>query len=154
MKKTNFILMSLVSIIIFQSNIFAQSASDLVGLWQPSEGTSYVKIEREGDKFYGKVVWLKEPKDEQGNEKTDKKNPDKSLRSRPVKGMRMLKDFVFDEKAKEWKSGNIYDPKSGSTYYSNIKYKGKNQIEVRGSLDQSGYIGRTDTWVRVEKKTK
>lgn len=146
--------MLLISIIAFQANILAQSADDLVGVWQPSEGTSYVKIEREGDKYYGKVVWLKEPKDEQGNPKTDKKNPDKSLRSRPVKGMRMIKDFVFDATSKEWKNGNIYDPKSGSTYYSNIKLKGKNQIEVRGSLDQSGYIGRTDVWVRVEKKSK
>jgi uncharacterized protein (DUF2147 family) len=130
----------------------AQSADDLIGVWQPSEGTSYVKVEKQGDKYYGKVVWLKEPNDDQGKPKVDAKNPDKTLQSRPIKGMRMLNDFVFDGKNKEWKSGTIYDPKSGNTYYCTIRQKSQNQIEVRGSLDQSGLIGRTDVWVKVEKK--
>jgi uncharacterized protein (DUF2147 family) len=154
MKKINLIFTCLLVFLTYKTNILAQNADDLVGVWQPSEGTSYVKIEKEGDKYFGKVVWLKEPKDEQGNAKTDKKNPDKSLRTRPIKGLRMLKDFVFDSKSKEWKNGTIYDPKSGTTYYCNIKYKDKNKIEVRGSMDQGGFIGRTDTWVRVEKKSK
>jgi uncharacterized protein (DUF2147 family) len=132
--------------------IQAQSSDDLVGVWQPSEGTSYVKIEKEGSKYYGKVVWLKEPLDEKGSPKTDKKNSDRSLQSRPVKGLRMLADFTFDEKSKEWKNGTIYDPKNGNKYYCTIKRKSKNQLEVRGSLDQTGLVGRTDVWVKVEKK--
>jgi hypothetical protein len=35
----------------------AQAAGDIVGIWMPSEGTSYIKIfkEKGKDKFHGKL---------------------------------------------------------------------------------------------------
>jgi uncharacterized protein (DUF2147 family) len=136
---------------------FAQSADDqadkLVGVWQPSDGRSYVKIEKIGNKFYGKVVWLKEPNDEKGNPRVDENNPDKSLRSTPIKGYRILKDFVYDDKEGLWKDGTIYDPKNGTTYNCKIELKEENVIEVRGYVGASVF-GRTDTWTRLVKKEK
>ena len=55
---------------------------------------------------------------------------------------------VFDED--EWIDGTIYDPKVGSTYYCSIEMPNKNKLEVRGSLDPFGLVGRTDTWVRMK----
>jgi uncharacterized protein (DUF2147 family) len=120
-----------------------REASDIIGVWMPSEGTAYVKIfkEKGKDKFHGKIVWLKEPNDEEGKPKTD---PD----GNPTLNMLNLRNFVFEDE--EWVDGTIYDPKSGNTYYCTIEMLNKNKLEVRGSLDPFGLVGRTDTWVRMK----
>lgn len=121
----------------------AREANDIVGVWMPSEGTAYVKIfkEKGKGKYHGKIVWLKEPNGEDGKPKTD---PD----GKPILNMLNLRDFIFEDD--EWVDGTIYDPKSGNTYYSTIEMKSKNKLEVRGSVDPFGLVGRTDTWVRMK----
>jgi uncharacterized protein (DUF2147 family) len=118
-------------------------AGDIVGIWMPSEGTAYVRIFKEKGKevYHGKIVWLKEPNDEQGNPKMDSEG-------KPVLNMINLKDFIFEDD--EWVNGTIYDPKTGNTYYCTIEMLNKNKLEVRGSLDPFGIVGRTDTWVRMK----
>lgn len=132
---------------------FAQSdAGDaLIGVWKPSDGRSMVKVEKIGDKFYGRVVWLIEPNDDKGNPRTDENNPDASLRSTPLKGYRLLKDFTYDEKEKLWVDGTIYDPKNGSTYSCKIELKDDNTIEVRGYIG-TAVFGRTDVWTKMVQK--
>lgn len=122
----------------------------LIGVWEPGNGRAKVKITKIGDKYYGKIVWLKEPKDEQGQPKTDKNNPDESMRSTPLLGYRLLKDFVYKGN-NTWEEGTIYDPENGSTYNCTIKLKDANTLDVRGYIGVS-MIGRTDTWKRLEKK--
>ena len=39
----------------------------LIGIWEPSNGRSRIKIDRIGNKYYGRVVWLIEPNDADGN---------------------------------------------------------------------------------------
>lgn len=128
-----------------------EKADQLSGVWQPSDGRSYIKIDKIGNKFYGRIVWLKEPEDAKGNPRTDENNPDKSLRSTPLKGYRILKDFVYDDSEGIWKDGTIYDPKNGTTYDCKIELKDENVIEVRGYVG-SAVFGRTDTWTRLKKK--
>ncbi len=133
--------------------LMAQDADKLVGVWQPSNGRSMVKIDKLGNKFYGRVVWLKEPKDENGKPRTDINNPDESLRSTPIKGYRILKDFVYDEEEGLWTDGTIYDPNNGSTYNCKIELTEENQIEIRGYVG-TPVFGRTDVWTRLVKKKK
>ncbi|MFS4418479.1 DUF2147 domain-containing protein [Maribacter sp. 2307ULW6-5] len=122
-----------------------KNPGDIVGVWMPSEGTAYIKIfkEKGKEKYHGKIVWLKEPNDEAGKPKTD---PD----GKAILNMLNLRDFVFEDG--EWVDGTIYDPKTGNTYYSSIEMVNKNKLEVRGSLDPFGLVGRTDTWVRMKTK--
>ena len=35
----------------------------LLGVWEPSNGRARVKIDRIGNKYYGRIVWLIEPND-------------------------------------------------------------------------------------------
>lgn len=128
----------------------AQEADALVGVWEPGHGKAKIKISKIGDKYYGKIVWLKEPKDEKGNPKVDKNNPDESLKKTPTLGLRILKDFVY-KGDNTWEAGTIYDPENGSTYNCTIKLKDANTIDVRGYIGVA-MIGRTDTWRRLEKK--
>jgi uncharacterized protein (DUF2147 family) len=123
----------------------------LVGVWKPSNGRSMVKIDKIGNKYYGRVVWLLEPTNEDGTPRTDVNNPDESLRETPLKGYRLLKDFVYDEEEDLWVDGTIYDPNNGSTYNCKIELKDDNTIEVRGYIG-AAVFGRTDVWTRLKRK--
>ncbi len=128
---------------------FAQKADDLVGVWEPSHGKARVKIEKIGNKYYGKVVWLKEPIDPETKEKKrDKNNPDPALRKRRTLGLKILKDFKSNGKG-YWDDGTIYDPENGTTYNCHITMKNKNTIKIRGYVGISAF-GRTDVWKRLQ----
>jgi uncharacterized protein (DUF2147 family) len=123
----------------------AQSARDIIGLWMPSEGTAYIKIfkEKGKERYHGRIVWLKEPLDESGQ-------PKKCPNGDPIMNMLNLRNFSFDDG--EWTDGTIYDPKTGNLYYCTIEMVNNDKLEVRGSLDPYGIVGRTYVWVRMKTK--
>jgi uncharacterized protein (DUF2147 family) len=127
----------------------AQDEGDrLIGVWEPSHGKARVKVEKIGDKYYGKIVWLLEPNDEEtGEPKTDRNNPDAALRDNKLRGYRILKDFSYKGKD-EWSEGTIYDPENGNTYSCTIKMKDENTLDIRGYIGVSAF-GRTDVWKRL-----
>lgn len=143
MKKT----LSFIFLLFFSMYGFSQkvNADAVVGTWLTASGKAKVQIYKEGDKYYGKIVWLKIPSYEDGTAKTDKNNPDKKKQSEPLLGLNMLKSFVFDDD--EWEDGTIYDPENGKTYSCTIKYR-DGKLDLRGYIGIS-LIGRTQTWYRV-----
>ncbi len=126
----------------------AQAQKDKIeGLWYNAEKTAKINIfKAKDDKFYGNIVWLKEP-NEAGQPKTDKKNPKEALRKQPLMNLQILKHFKKDGD-KTYSDGEIYDPKTGKTYSSKITYNG-NALDVRGFIGIS-LIGRTTTWERAQ----
>jgi uncharacterized protein (DUF2147 family) len=147
MKKFFALLFTLVTF--HQIAIAQDNSDDLIGIWEPSSGKARVKIEKVGNKYYGKIVWLREPLDPVTQQpKVDKNNPDESMRTVPLKGYRLLKDFEFKGKGL-WENGTIYDPENGSTYNCTIKMKDKNTLDIRGYIGVSA-LGRTDVWKRLE----
>ncbi len=123
----------------------------LVGVWAPSNGKARVKVEKIGNKYYGKIVWLREPIDPVTQlPKVDKNNPDASMQNVPLKGYRLLKDFIYSGK-NEWTEGTIYDPENGSTYSCLITMKDNNTLDIRGYIGLKA-LGRTDVWKRLEIK--
>lgn len=125
----------------------APPPDDVVGVWKTGEGTAMVKIYKNGNKYDGKIVWLKEPIDpETKKPKLDKNNPDDKLKARPLLGL--VNIFGFEPTAKnEWENGTVYDPKTGNEYKGNMKLKDANTLEVRGYIGVS-LFGRTDVWKR------
>jgi uncharacterized protein (DUF2147 family) len=126
---------------------FGQNKDAILGKWINSTGEAHVEIFKKADKYNGKIVWLKTQKDEKGIVKTDLKNPDPALRSRPILGMEMLRDFVYDDG--KWTDGKIYDPKSGKTYSCNMNIKENGDLNMRGYIGVS-LLGRTEVWKRVK----
>lgn len=128
--------------------IMAQSGSDKVlGQWFNEEKDAKVEIYKEGDKYFGKVVWLKTPNNEQGTPKLDKENPDDALKTRPVMGLLLLTDFVYDDD--EWEDGEIYDPKSGKTYSCYMEFDSEDVLKIKGYIGVK-WVGKTTYWTKGE----
>lgn len=120
---------------------------DVVGTWLNATGKGHIQIFKQGNAYYGKLVWLKEPNDEAGKPKTDKNNPDDQLKTKPILGLQILKGFQFDKD--EWNGGKIYDPQNGKEYKCYLKMKDANTLLVRGYIGIA-MVGRTETWTRIK----
>jgi uncharacterized protein (DUF2147 family) len=127
-------------------NGFSQNKELILGKWLTAAGDAHVQIYPNGNKFSGKLVWLKDPLDDNGKPRLDKENPKNELTKRPILGMIFLYDFIFKDGI--WEGGTIYDPKTGKTYSCKISSEGKDKINVRGFVGFS-LLGRTETWTRV-----
>lgn len=138
-------LISLTFLVFLTSSVFSQQADDILGIWYNQEKTGKVEIFKSGDKYNGKIVWLKEPMRD-GAPKLDRENEDEDLRKRPIMGLEILQDFVFDDD--EWEDGTIYDPKNGETYSCYITKEG-DKLNVRGYIGIA-LIGRTSIWTKAE----
>jgi uncharacterized protein (DUF2147 family) len=122
---------------------------DVKGVWLNEDKDAHIQVENRDGKYFGKIIWLKEPNELDGKAKLDDENPDLQLQKRPVMGLQLLSDFVFDGDD-EWEDGEIYDPKSGKTYscYMEFEDDAKSKLKVRGYIGVS-LIGKTTYWTRV-----
>jgi uncharacterized protein (DUF2147 family) len=126
--------------------VSAQKADAILGQWVNPNGQDHILIYKKGNKYFGKLDWIKFPNDEEGKPKTDKNNPDQALQSRPDLGLELLKDFTFDGDV--WDDGTIYDPKNGKTYSCKMTLDGNN-LRIRGYVLFS-LFGRTEVWTRLK----
>jgi len=138
------VLLSVITVITF--NIHAQTlkGEELLGTWLVGNSKAKIKIYKNGSKFNGKIVWLKEPTYSDGTAKIDKNNPDLAKQKQPLLGLDLLKDFVFEDN--HWDNGTIYNPENGKTYKCKITYR-DGKLDVRGYIGFT-LIGRTDVWFR------
>lgn len=128
--------------------LFAQNkATDVTGTWlTPGDNSAKIEIYKAGEKFYGKIVFMKNP-NINGKPKLDFNNPNSSKRNVPRLGLEIMKGFTFNG-SDEWKGGNIYDPESGKTYSGYMYLKDRNTLKLRGYVGFS-FLGRTETWTRT-----
>ena len=121
----------------------------LLGLWWNQEKTSKIEIRKSEGKFYGKIVWLKDPKNAEGKNKLDTKNPDNNLRSQEIHGLEILKDFELKDNGL-FEGGKIYNPKDGKTYSCALTILDNGaKLKVRGYIGVP-WIGKTQIWERVK----
>lgn len=126
------------------------SADALLGTWLTGSQKAAVTVYKTGDKYFGKISWLKNPNDENGKAKVDKNNQDDKKKTAPLMGLNLLKDFVFDGETK-WEKGTIYDPENGKTYSCKITMVDNDKLDVRGFVGIS-MLGRTQVWIRIPDK--
>ncbi len=121
-------------------------ADDIIGIWlTPGDNSAKIEIYKSGERFYGKIVWMKFPNDN-GKPKADSKNPDKTKQNKPRLGLEIMKGFKFNGED-EWRSGDIYDPETGKTYSAYMYMKDRNFLKLRGYIGIS-LLGRTETWTK------
>ena len=83
-----------------------------------------------GAKMCGRILWLKVPRDAQGELDQDKKNPDMALRGRRLCGLTILWNLQ-SEGSDRWKDGWFYNPDDGKTYRVTAQLKSNDEIVAR-----------------------
>ena len=127
----------------------AYRADDVLGVWLNEDKDAHIEVYKEDGKYHGKIIWLKFPiDDETGKPKLDKNNPDEEMQKKPVLGLVVTKDFVYDKDG-DYEDGTIYDPKNGKTYSCYMKFQDMDRLKIRGYIGIT-LIGRTTYWTRVK----
>lgn len=138
----------ILSLVFIGVNVSASAQTDPIEkVWYNQEKTAKIQVYKaKNGKFYGKMVWLKDPL-ENGKPKVDKENPDAKKRNTPLIGLVLLSGLEKDGD-KEYDGGKIYDPKNGKTYSCKITHNG-NSLDLRGFVGIS-LIGRTSVWTLAD----
>jgi uncharacterized protein (DUF2147 family) len=123
----------------------------VIGVWLNEEKEGKIEIYKQGEKYFGKIVWIDKVNYVNNQPPKDSKNPDSKLRSRTVEGIEILKNFSYEPDDKEWINGTIYDPKNGSTYSCYMWFEKNNfqRLYIRGYIGFS-LIGRTTQWTKTD----
>lgn len=128
----------------------AWAQSDL-GTWLNTDKKGKIVLWECGTEgLCSKIVWLKEPNDENGRPWRDMLNPDPVKRNRPVMGVDVL-EGLKKVGPNTWQ-GYIYDPEVGKRYYLKYIKIGTDKVEIRGCLS-SGWPCRTKYWTRTAPLT-
>lgn len=125
----------------------AALAADPLGVWVTEGGKSHVEIVPCADKLCGSIVWLREPLNDEGVEKTDRNNPDEGLRQRPILGLPLLTGFTANGEADRWDGGKIYNPEDGEIYSCTLTLVDGATLKVRGYVGLP-LFGKTQIWTR------
>ena len=125
---------------------FGQGSS-IEGYWMHESGDYIVQIADNPSELNGEIVWLNEPMDNSGELRRDVMNKEPELRSRLILGINALEGFEPDDDA--WRSGKIYDLKSGHLYNGRLKLDGTDRLRVTGYYGILFFLGKTKVWTRV-----
>lgn len=106
----------------------AGAAQPVFGRWLTHDKAAIVAIGSCGAKLCGRIERILDPK----APPNDARNPDRRLRGRPLVGTLVLSDFT--RSGRTWKSGRAYDPKSGSTYPSELRLLDDGRLQVTGCV--------------------
>jgi len=134
-------------IILLPLLITAQNSSVICGVWIEEEKKSHIEIYETNNGLYeGRIVWLAEPFDENGNVKLDTKNPNQEFQKRALHRLTIIKNLstVNDKK---WTNGTIYDARTGRTYSLKITLADIDNLILKGYMGFS-FIGKSTKWTR------
>jgi uncharacterized protein (DUF2147 family) len=123
---------------------FAINPNDIVGVWFTENDEAKIEIYKQGNEYFGKIIWLKEPNDKNGIPKKDKYNPNPAFRNQPAIGILVLKNVKY--KNGKWK-GTLYAPKKGKEVDCSLTLKNNNVLEGYVTY---GFISGSRTWRRIK----
>ena len=132
------------------TTIFANAQVDkMLGYWASVDEESGVEesifhiYKGSNGNYFGKIVRLLDPKFKNAVcNKCTGEDKDK-----PLEGLLLMKNLKED--GKSLVGGKVLDPKSGKEYNVKLSIDEKTgRLKVRGSLDKTGLLGRTQYWVR------
>jgi len=122
------------------------SAQDnpLLGRWRTAAQGGVVEIHRCGAALCGRLVDAAPLR--RNPDQTDVRNSDPSLRTRPLRGLRVLDGFTGGPTT--WTGGPLYDPDSGQgAGRGSLTLVERGRLSVRGCI--APLLCRTQTWTRL-----
>ena len=128
--------------LILLSSASAARAAEVTGNWVTEDRTAVIAVQRCGTSVCGNVAKILILKPD--HPKTDVRNPDPGLRSKPILGLRILSGFTRN--GDRWDNGRIYDPNSGKSYKSKLSLNRDGSLNVSGCV---AFICKTQRWTRA-----
>ena len=129
----------------------AQTPTSPEGIWYTKGQESIIRVhacQEQPDAFCGNIVWMREPKDENGAPKVDKYNRDASKRNQPMLGAEILLPMTPE---KDHWVGHAYNPQDGKTYDITFTVKTDHQendiADLRGCV--LGFLCKTEQFARA-----
>jgi uncharacterized protein (DUF2147 family) len=120
-------------------------AEALIGTWLTQQRDAHIRVAKCGKALCGTVVWLREAVDPKtGQAPVDSKNPNPSLRSRKIVGIRIF--AMEQDNTGSW-TGGIYNSDDGQTYKGRVVPRGESELEVQGC---SGMLCGSEVWTRTK----
>lgn len=117
--------------------------SSLLGRWRTAAQGGIVEIHRCGAGLCGRIVDAA-PLRRDPNQ-TDVRNPNPALRTRPLRGLRVLEGFTGGPTT--WTGGPLYDPESGQRAGRGVlTFIEGGRLSVRGCI--APLLCRTQIWTR------
>jgi len=126
-------------LLVSAGTLFAQSspADRIVGTWLTANQASEIEIAKCGDAYCGSIKFLQNPKN-------DEHNPDPSLRSRPLVGVRVLTGFHYTG-LDTWSDGTLYGPERGKEFSPTLVLPSPDSLDIK---IKAGMMSKTLTWTR------
>lgn len=127
------------------------AADNVVGTYSGQQGDDAFKVritKLDDGTYRGQVIWMEHDKDAHGNKLLDKKNPDKSLRSRPADQAVLFTGLTYNAKKRCWGGTRIYDPQRGLKANVTIDFLSDGRLRLKGTVLG---IGETVYWKRVKE---
>ncbi len=118
------------------------AAEPITGRWVTADKDAVVAIAKCGKALCGTIEkFLIAPPG--GNDQRDVNNSDPAKRDRKLIGTPILFGLTAERGA--WR-GQVYDPKTGRTYTSEVRRNGAGALEVKGCF---GPLCQTQVWKKV-----
>ena len=144
-RTTSLIALAVTSLLTAATSVAAQGLDGALGVWADEDGISHIRIAPCGQRLCGHIIWLEAPNHSDGRPKTDDKNPDKTLRKRPLLGLTILSGLRPDRKRSKLK-GRVYNAQDGNTYDVYLHPRGS-RMKVEGCF--FGILCGSQVWTRV-----
>lgn len=123
-----------------------KNENQILGTWLDEKGQSAIKIFKDNKSFSGKIIWMKNPYDANGNDVRDANNKNDKLKSRKLKNLVILTGLKYNGNGK-WEEGEVYIPRIGETLQCEIEMISTDTLKVNAHYAISK-IGRTVKWTR------
>jgi uncharacterized protein (DUF2147 family) len=121
------------------------NAEEFIGTWLTANSDARIRVAKCGRALCGTVVWLRNAVDPKtGQPPVDDKNPNASLRSRKILGLRI---FAMEQDNTDSWTGGIYNSDDGKTYAGRLVPRGEAEVEVQGC---AGSLCGSEVWTRAK----
>lgn len=124
----------------------ALASASPVGVWYTQDKQGKVRIAPCGDKLCGVIISGRGRDGKPASDARDEANPNPALRSRPILGLQILRDFKPAGPGR-WAGGKIYDPNTGRTYDSKLSLTAGGVLKVEGCIS---VICQAQSWTAAD----
>ncbi len=126
--------------------LFGQSnADDILGVWLNEKKEAVVKIYKDGNEYFGKIIDIRGEHASEKETLKDLNNPKPELRGRPLIEMPLLENLTF--KDGEYNGGTAYNPRMGRYFNCKAWLISASAMKIRGYW---GFLFATETWEKIE----